>query len=55
MAKMKAKLFSDNYNMIMLHWEVSPSGTWARHSLATNLIHAGVERSYIDEGMGSCH
>lgn len=37
----------------MLHWEVSPSGTWARHSFATNLTHAGVERLYIDEGMDS--
>ena len=35
----------------VLHWEVRPSGTWARHSFATNLTHAGVERSYIDEGM----
>ena len=36
----------------MLHWEVRPSGTWARHSFATNLTHAGVERSYIQESMG---
>ena len=36
----------------ILHWEVRPSGTWARHSFATNLTHAGVERSYIDESMG---
>lgn len=36
----------------VLHWEVRPSGTWARHSFATNLTHAGVERSYIQESMG---
>lgn len=35
----------------VLHWEVRPSGTWCRHSFATNLDHAGVERSYIDESM----
>ena len=36
----------------VLHWEVKPSGTWARHSFATNLDHAGVERSYIEDSMG---
>lgn len=39
----------------VLHWEVRPSGTWARHSFATNLTHAGVERSYIQESMGHSH
>ena len=36
----------------VLGWEVMPSSTWARHSFATNLTHAGVERSYIQESMG---
>jgi integrase len=35
-----------------LHWEVRPSGTWCRHSFATNLSHAGVDMSYITESMG---
>lgn len=35
-----------------LGWSVSPSGTWARHSFATNLSHAGVPREYISEAMG---
>jgi integrase len=39
----------------VLHWEVRPSGTWARHSFATNLTHAGVGRSYIQESMGHSH
>lgn len=33
-------------------WLVSPSGTWARHSFATNLTHAGVPHDYISESMG---
>ena len=36
----------------VLHWEVRPSGTWARHSFVTNLTHAGVEKLYIQESMG---
>lgn len=36
----------------VLGWEVRPSGTWCRHSFATNLTHAGVERKYITESMG---
>ncbi len=36
----------------ILGWEVRPSGTWCRHSFATNLTHAGVERKYITESMG---
>ncbi len=36
----------------VLHWEVRPSGTWARHSFATNLALAGVEQRYISESMG---
>lgn len=35
-----------------LEWSVSPSGTWARHSFATNLSHAGVPHEYISEAMG---
>jgi hypothetical protein len=34
-------------------WEVAPSGTWCRHSFATNLSHAGgVPKEYIQEAMG---
>ncbi len=36
----------------VLHWEVRPSSTWARHSYATNLAMAGVEKDYIRESMG---
>jgi len=36
----------------VLHWEKHPSGTWARHSFATNLKLAGVEEMYISESMG---
>ena len=36
----------------VLGWDKVVSGTWARHSFATNLTHAGVERSYIQESMG---
>ena len=36
----------------VLGWEVRPSGTWCRHSFATNLTHAGVDRKYITESMG---
>ena len=33
-------------------WEVAPSGTWCRHSFATNLSHAGgVPKEYIQEAM----
>lgn len=35
-----------------LGWAVKPSGTWARHSFATNLAHAGVPDRYISEAMG---
>jgi site-specific recombinase XerC len=37
-----------------LHWDESirPSGTWCRHSFATNLRNAGVEMEYISESMG---
>lgn len=36
----------------VLHWEVRPSGTWCRHSFATNLSMAGVDKGYITESMG---
>lgn len=36
----------------VLHWEVFPSGTWCRHSFATNLTHAGIDRAYVSESMG---
>ena len=35
-----------------LGWSMRPSGTWARHSFATNLTHAGVPDRYISEAMG---
>lgn len=36
----------------VLHWEVRPSGTWCRHSFATNLSMAGVDKGYITESIG---
>ena len=36
----------------VMHWSVRPSGTWCRHSFATNLTMAGVEKGYITESMG---
>lgn len=42
----------------VLGWDraIKPSGTWCRHSFATNLRNAGVEKTYIDESMGhSCN
>ena len=39
----------------ILNWEKVPSGTWARHSFATNLKLAGVEEEYIAESMGHSH
>lgn len=32
-------------------WPERPSGTWCRHSFATNLTHAGVPHDYISESM----
>ncbi len=39
----------------VLGWEKLVSGTWARHSFATNLKLAGVEEEYIAESMGHSH
>lgn len=36
----------------VLGWDKVISGTWARHSFATNLKLAGVEELYISESMG---
>lgn len=36
----------------VLNWEVRPSGTWCRHSFATNLSMAGVDKGYITDSMG---
>lgn len=35
-----------------LGWTQSPTGTWCRHSFATNLNVAGVPMSYISDAMG---
>lgn len=39
----------------VLNWDKIVSGTWARHSFATNLKLAGVEEEYIAECMGHSH
>ena len=39
----------------ILQWDKIVSGTWARHSFATNLKLAGVEEEYIAESMGHSH
>ena len=36
----------------VLGWDKVVSGTWARHSFATNLKLAGIEELYISESMG---
>ena len=38
-----------------MKWDKIVSGTWARHSFATNLKMAGVEEEYIAESMGHSH
>ena len=44
----------DNVCHEVLQWDesIKPSGTWCRHSFATNLHNAGVEVDYISESMG---
>ena len=58
---MKARVSQENQNIRKrlgrlvktMGWEVAPSGTWCRHSFATNLSHAGgVPKEYIQEAMG---
>ena len=39
----------------VMKWDKIVSGTWARHSFATNLKLAGVEEEYIAESMGHSH
>ena len=39
----------------VLGWDKKVSGTWARHSFATNLKLAGVEELYISESMAHSH
>ncbi len=39
----------------VLGWDKLVSGTWARHSFATNLKLAGVEELYVSECMGHSH
>ena len=39
----------------VLGWDKVVSGTWARHSFATNLKLAGVEEQYISESMAHSH
>ena len=39
----------------VMNWDKIVSGTWARHSFATNLKLAGVEEEYIAESMGHSH
>ena len=39
----------------ILGWDKVVSGTWARHSFATNLKLAGVEEQYISESMAHSH
>ena len=58
---MKARVSQENQNIRKrlgrlvktMGWEVAPSGTWCRHSFATNFSHAGgVPKEYIQEAMG---
>jgi integrase len=59
--KQRARISQENQNIRKrlgrlvksMGWEVTPSGTWCRHSFATNLSHAGgVPKEYIQEAMG---
>ena len=58
---MKARVSQENQNIRKrlgrlvktMGWDVAPSGTWCRHSFATNLSHAGgVPKEYKQEAMG---
>ena len=59
--KQKARIFQENQNIRKrlgrlvksMGCDLAPSGTWCRHSFATNLSHAGgVPKEYIQEAMG---
>lgn len=59
-AKAKARVAQANKNVnkwmdtlaAHLGWNTRPGNTWARHSFATNMTHAGVPQRYISEAMG---
>lgn len=52
--KQEGKNIADRMKKVAqsLNWTQSPTGTWCRHSFATNLNTAEVPMSYISEAMG---
>lgn len=52
--KQEGKNIADRMKKVAesLGWTQSPTGTWCRHSFATNLNIAGVPMEYISEAMG---